>query len=141
MKRIVITCIFYCTILSGVYAQQSTRIITFDFVKLKDPAHTKEVISFFENYWKVYRESALQQNYISSYQLITTKPTATVDFEIILITEYPDSTAYRLREQHFGKIMKETRPADAGKTGKINPRELFEIKFQTSGEVLFSSHK
>ena len=114
--------------LSGpLWAQPRTGITTIDFVKVKDNKQA-EVLSFFQNYWRANREIALKAGYIESYQLLAMPPGEQGDFDILLITGYPDSTAYALREERFGKIIKELSAGRPNTTGGANPREMFEIK-------------
>ena len=108
-------------------AQTSQGVTSIDFVKAKEGKQA-EVLAFFQNNWKAYREVALRQGHITSYQLLTGTPDAKGDFDIMLITSYPDSAAYARREEHFGKIMKEV-AAGRPKPSGPKPREMFEIRF------------
>lgn len=80
-----------------------------DLVQVKDGRYS-EALYFFENNWKVFRDSALSKGYISSYKLLRNKNDTANSNNIILITEYSDQEAYRQRESNFGLLIKQIRP-------------------------------
>jgi len=89
------------------YAQK-TSYVAMDIIKVKNGLWN-EALYFFENNWKVYREDAINQGIISSYQMLVNKADS-VSHNIILITEYPDSLSYRKSEENFRPILKKFRP-------------------------------
>ncbi len=72
-----------------VYTQSTIKLI--DFVKIKE-GKRNESMYFYENNWKVYRDIALDKGYIKSYQLLSTVTDTLTNFDLMLITEYSDST-------------------------------------------------
>lgn len=87
---------------------QKTPFVALDIIKVKNGLW-KEAIYFFENNWKVYREDAIKQGIISSYQMLVNRADS-VSNNIILITQYPDSLAYVKSEESFRPILKKLRP-------------------------------
>lgn len=89
------------------YAQKASYV-AMDIIKVKNGLWN-EALYFFENNWKVYREEAIKQGIISSYQMLVNKADS-VSNNIILITEYPDSLSYLKSEENFRPILKKLRP-------------------------------
>lgn len=89
------------------YAQKASYVIM-DIVKVKNGLWN-EALYFFENNWKVFREAAMKQGIISSYQMLVNKADS-VSNNIVLITEYPDSLSYRKSEENFRPILRKFRP-------------------------------
>src|SRR5690606_7421850 len=61
------------------------KISTLDIVSIKQQ-YEKETLFFYEQNWKIFREEALNKNYISGYQLLRTPTDSTDHFHLILIT-------------------------------------------------------
>ena len=87
---------------------QKTSYVAMDIVKVKNGLWN-EALYFFENNWKVFREDAVKQAIISSYQILVNNADS-VSNNIILITEYPDSLSFRKSEENFRPILKKFRP-------------------------------
>lgn len=87
---------------------QKASYVALDIIKVKDGLW-KEALFFFENNWEVYRQDAIKQGIISSYQLLINRADS-VSNNIILITQYPDSLAYVKSEESFRPILKKLRP-------------------------------
>jgi hypothetical protein len=105
---------------------QSISII--DFVRIKDNKKT-EALFYYENNWKVYRDIALKKGYIKSYNLLQTKPDSLASFNLMLITEYSDSTQHSLAEDRFNQIIKEIRPNGPKLLNSLKPNEFRQSVF------------
>jgi len=92
-----------CTL---VYGQQNEAITTIDFVQILND-NGPEAVYYFQNNWKVLRESAIKKGYIHSFQVMETPFTEDAPFHMMLITTYEDNEQYDLREVHFGELIKE----------------------------------
>lgn len=84
-------------------------ISTIDIVKCSE-ALEKEALYYYEQNWKAFRAAALDKGFISGYQLLRTPTDSTSHFNLILITEYPDSTSYSQLEENFQSVMKKISP-------------------------------
>jgi hypothetical protein len=122
------------------FGQSETTITTFDFVKIKNNKR-QEVLYFYENNWKVYRDIALKNDYIKSYKLLTTSADTTANFDLILLTEYADSTQFKLSEDRFQQIIKETRPDGPRLLNELKPNEFRQNLFFKQTETLFGADK
>jgi len=130
-----------CTLLlSSVTSSAQTKgsIAVIDFVKIKNDKRT-EALYFYENNWKVYRDSALKKKYIISYRLLTTKTDSIANFDIILLTEYSDSLQLKLSEERFQKIIKEMRPNGPKLLNDLKPSDFRQNVFTKWSETLFYS--
>lgn len=87
---------------------QRASYVALEIIKVKDGLW-QEALFFFENNWKVYREDAIKQGIISSYQLLINRADS-VSNNIILITQYPDSLAYANSVENFQPILEKIRP-------------------------------
>jgi hypothetical protein len=74
-----------------------------DFVTVR-PGLRADYLRFLELNWARARRTALTQRQIRSYRVLLA-PDTTPDWQIILLTEYPDSTAYARREEIFRPIL------------------------------------
>ncbi len=88
------------------YAQEDERISTMDFVQILND-NREEALFYYQNNWKILRESAMQKGYIQSYQLLEAPADDDASFQLILMTTYPDKGQYDLREDHFRELIKE----------------------------------
>ncbi len=115
-----------------------SSITTIDFVKIK---HNKraEALYFYENNWKVFRDIALKNDFIKSYKLLTTVADSAANFDLMLITEYADSTQYKLNEERFQQIIKATRPDGLKLLNELKPNDFRQIVFFKRTETLFSA--
>ena len=103
--------------------QTSSTITALDFVKIKNDRH-KEAIYFYENNWKFYRDIAIQKHFIKSYRVLFNKADSTANFDLILITEYADSSQFKLSEDRFQTIIKETRLNGARLLNDFKPNDF-----------------
>ncbi len=89
--------------------QHRNTITSVDYYKISS-SKRQEVLFFYENNWKVYRDIALTNGYISSYKLLLSLVDSAGNQHLMLMTEYSDSTAFALREERFRDIIKQTSP-------------------------------
>jgi hypothetical protein len=107
MKKLILLMLMGLLSLQKAHAQKDAYVIM-DIVKVKNGLWN-EALYFFENNWKVFREDAIKQGVISSYQMLANKADS-VSNSIVLITEYSDSLSYRKSEENFRPILKKLRP-------------------------------
>lgn len=120
--------------------QGSRSILTMDFVKVKNGKH-QEALYFYENNWKVYRDMALQKDYIHSYRLVTTPADSLAQFDIILITEYADSTHLKASEERFQQIIKELRPNGPKLLNDVKPVDFRQNLFLRQATTVFTARQ
>lgn len=118
----------------------SAQIATVDIVKGK-AIYEKEVMYFFENNWKPFREEALRMNYISGYQLLRTLPDSTGLFNVILITQFADSTQFNNVEENFRPIMKRLSPTGPKLLNGVTRKEFIDSATGFSGSVVAENKK
>jgi len=121
MKIIYCLLFVFCAVSS--FGQNGSAISVMDFVKIKNDKKA-EVLYYYENNWKIYREMALKKEVIISYRILTTTPDSTSDFDLIMITEYADSSHFNLAEERFQKIIKEIRPNGPILLNEIKPADF-----------------
>ena len=107
MKKLILLLLAGFLSYSQAHAQKDAYVIM-DIVKVKNELWN-EALYFFDNNWKVFREEAIKQGIISSYQMLVNKADS-VNNNIVLITEYSDSLSYRKSEENFRPILKKIRP-------------------------------
>ena len=120
------------------FAQKNAPIWVADFVKVKS-GHRTETLFFYENNWKLYRDTALAKGYISAYRLLETMPDSLGDFDFILMTAYPDSAAYAKSEEHFQPILKTLRPEGPKLMNNLKPADFRENLFFKTCKTVFSA--
>ncbi len=114
----------------------SDPIRIMDFVKIK-PGKEQEALFFYENNWKIYREKALAKGYISHYELTRVKASEAVNFDLILMTEFPDATALEKVEDNFQPLMKVLRPNGPVFFNELRQKDFIESRFAVDeGKVL-----
>ncbi len=137
MKICILTTFLFGLTLSSSHAQKV--ISTIDFVKIKND-HRPEALFYYENNWKLFRDIALEKNYIKSYKLLTTRPdTTSNNFDLILITEYSDSTQFKLNEQRFQEIIKTSRPSGLKLLNDLKPNDFRQLLFFKQTETIFNA--
>ncbi|WP_445716919.1 hypothetical protein [Flavobacterium sp.] len=111
-----------------------SQISTYEFVKINND-YKNETIYYYEYNWKIFREKALKQKHITSYELVVNEKNVNPNFDIILITTFKDSLALSKAEEVFQKIIKETRPNGPILLNDIKPKEfktnIFVYTFKT----------
>lgn len=124
-------------IFTGKSFSQELPIATVDIVKGKQ-VYEKEVMYFYEQNWKAFREEALLQKHISGYRLIKTKPDDTGHFTLILITQFPDSTAFKRVEENFRPIMKKLSPKGPRMLNDVKREQFLQFVAGYTGSLVFS---
>ena len=122
------------------FGQIKTGVVIVDFVKVKNGRFT-ETMFYYENNWKLYREVALQKNYITSYRILKTPADSLAEFDLILITEYEDSTQYNVAEDRFNAIIKDLRPDGPVLLNDLKPGEFRQNLFGRHAVILVDSLK
>src|SRR5688572_6879943 len=107
MKKLILLWVIGTLSYHSTHAQKNAYV-ALDIIKVKNGLWN-EALYFFENNWKVYREDAIKQGIISSYQMLVNKADSVTN-NIILMTQYPDSLSYQKSEENFRPIMKKIRP-------------------------------
>ncbi len=74
-----------------------------DFVTVR-PGLRADYLRFLELNWARARRTALAQGHIRSYRALVA-PDTTPGWQVILLTEYPDSASYARREEIFRPIL------------------------------------
>ena len=92
--------LFFST--SGFAQDQKFSLI--DFVQIIDN-NKEEAVFYYQNNWKQLRISALEKDYIESYQLLETEPTEDAPFELILITTFSNEAQFAKREENFQELI------------------------------------
>jgi|GEM_PF-634561 len=123
---------------TGIFAQKNAPIWVADFVKVKS-SHRAETLFFYENNWKLYRDTALAKGHISAYRLLETIPDSLGNFDFILMTAYPDSAAYAKSEEHFQPILKTLRPDGPKLLNNLKPADFRENLFFKTCKTVFSA--
>ena len=118
-------------------AQQNKPVSVMDFVKIKDGKKT-ETLYFYENNWKLYRDSAVKKGLILTYQLVTVVPDSLNNFDLILITTYKDSAQYLKSEENFQPLIKEMRPDGPKLMNQLKPAAFRQIVFSKITQTVFS---
>lgn len=110
-----------------------------DFVKI-NPEKEAEALFFYENNWKIYREKALEKGYISNYEMIRVKANETLNFDFILMTEFPDAAALENVELNFQPIMRELRPNGPVFLNELRQKDFVVSRFAADeGKVLIGA--
>lgn len=109
-----------------------------DFVKIK-PGREIKALYFYENNWKIYREKALEKGYISNYEMVRVKADEAVNFDFILMTEFPDAAALENVELNFQPIMRELRPNGPVFYNELRQKDFVVSRFAADeGKVLIA---
>ncbi len=120
------------------FSQSSIALI--NTVKAKQ-VYEKEVMYFYENNWKAYRQEALKAGYISGYQLIKSRPDSTGLFSVILVTQFPDSITFRNVEENFRPIMQKLSPNGPKMLNALKRNEILQTVGSYEGKVIFEDKK
>ncbi|HMU47670.1 MAG TPA: hypothetical protein PKC72_14970 [Chitinophagaceae bacterium] len=116
------------------------RIKTVDFIKILN-GKEKEALFFYENNWKAFREEALQKGYINSFEILKTRPDSSGDFDLVLLTEYPDSNAYKQIEDHFKEFNKNRKLSPEIQKNLEDRKNFSKYLFGKNAEVIFRSNR
>lgn len=89
--------------------ERSFYATTIDIIQCRG-GYERECLHFYEENWLIFREAALEREIISGFQLLRSVEDTTGGVGLVLITDYPDSTAYAEAEKNFQPLMRELRP-------------------------------
>lgn len=119
-----------------VAAAQAVRSVwAVDFVRTK-PGQSAAYLASVRDNWAAARYYAQRAGYIVSYKAYTTRPDSSADFDVVLMTEFADSTAFRKAEENFAKIFKQYFPTPS------STRDLRDIRFHKEmQEIPFERQK
>jgi hypothetical protein len=92
-----------------IYKTQAQTVSSVDIVKVNSK-YQKEAEFFYKENWQAFRKMALEKKIISNYEMMQTSADSTGHYTLILITQYPDSLHYHIREKNFEPIMKSISP-------------------------------
>ncbi|HQW01313.1 MAG TPA: hypothetical protein PLV75_04045 [Saprospiraceae bacterium] len=121
-----------------VFAQSGKPVAMYDFVKIKE-GRIQETLYYYENNWKIYRDIAVKKNFITGYRIVACQPDSALDFDLILITEYADSSHFARSEEYFGPIIKEVRPNGPILLNEWKPDAFRSILYSRRVETVISS--
>jgi hypothetical protein len=121
-------------------AQKPQPVVVMDFVRVKE-ARFAEALFFYENNWKLYRDEALRQGFITGYRVLQTKPDSAANFDLVLLTEYADSLQYNNSEKNFEGIIKHLRPNGPKLLNDMKPADFRQNLFFKAGNEIFASPK
>jgi hypothetical protein len=136
MTKILLVVVSLCMALH--VSAQNKKVAIYDFVKVKDNRF-EEALYYYEHNWKYYRDTAKAKKYISGYQLIKLEADTAAAFHLILVTEYPDSTAWRASEKNFAPILKKLRPQGPIYLNHLKADAFRQNVFFRKGEKVFSA--
>ena len=85
-------------------AQTNTKVSTLDFVQVLNE-NKDEAIFYYENNWKQLRIRAVEEGYISAFQLLESPLHESEPFQIILVTTYDNEAQYEKSEENFQKLI------------------------------------
>lgn len=93
------------SLLWTLHISAQNKITSVDFVQIQND-NKAEALYYYQNNWKLLRESAIEKGYIHSFQFLEVEPTEEAPFHIILITNYGNEEQFAKREEHFSKLIK-----------------------------------
>lgn len=105
-KTTLILFVIFLTSCTLNYGQSNDKISTIDFVQILND-NTKEAVYYYQNNWEILRKMAIKKEYIHSYQVLEVPISEEQPFQLMLITTYSNEAQYKLREDHFAKLIKE----------------------------------
>ncbi len=100
-------------------------VASIDVVRVK-AQYQNEAHYFYTQNWLVFRKAALEEGYISGYDMQQTATDSTGHFILILTTRYADSLSHAKREEHFAPIMKRIAPAGPKMLNTIPRKDFLE---------------
>jgi hypothetical protein len=119
---------------------QARPVCVMDFVKVINN-NRAETIHYYENNWKRYREIALQKKIITGYSFLSVLADSAANFDLVLITEYADSSQYNLAEERFTEIIKTVNPDGPVLLNEKKPADFRQILFNKKAARLFPTLK
>jgi len=107
-------------------AEPGEAVWALDFVKVK-PGMFEQTMSYFDEGWIPAREEAKRRGVIIGYRRIAEMSEAKNDWDIILMTEYKNQTAYDERDKAFGPIDLEVLRNRRGTMKTLDEKYLYDI--------------
>jgi hypothetical protein len=108
---------------------QSASVWAVDFVKTKG-GRQADYLQFIEQNWAKARAFMKEKGIVSNYQVLSSPQNQAAEWDVLLMTEYKDSSAYEKREAVFNEFSEHRKTSRSAQKGdNINPREISEIKF------------
>ena len=77
---------------------------TADFMRTK-PGQLERYLRYLDANWARSRRTVLAQGGIRSFRVLVTQPTDEAPWDVVLLTEYPDSAAHARAEEVFRPVM------------------------------------
>ena len=128
-----------CALFAGnLFAQKSLPVWVADFVRIK-AGHRTEALFFYEHNWKLYRDTALARGLISGYRLLETTPDSLGQFDLVLLTAYPDSAARARSESGFRPVLQQLRPDGPRLLNALQPNDFRENAFLKDCRPVFAA--
>jgi hypothetical protein len=131
--------VILCFLMLSCFAQNNASVTLIDFVKIKNGL-TKEAMFYYENNWKMHRDTMLAKGFIKSYKLMVST-SDTTKFDLMLTTEYADSTQFKESEPRWSLVIKTNRPNGTALLNDKKPNDFREFVYSyefltpfTSGE-------
>lgn len=109
----------------SIYTANAQQFTTVDIVKVK-ASYEKEAMFFYNENWKQFRIEAHQRGFISGFELLKTEIDSLRQFQLILITKYPDSISFHQKEENFAPIMKRISPNGPKMLNSVPRKEILE---------------
>jgi hypothetical protein len=128
--------LFFVTMMSAAMAQ----VTTVDIVRVKG-AYEKEALYFYENNWKVFRQMALEEKYISGFDFVKSPADSTGLFTIVLVTQFADDASYKNVESNFRGIMQKVSPAGPKMLNSVTRKEFIVSTTSYGGNSVWRSKK
>lgn len=100
-----------------------SAVWTVDYVQVKE-GHLADLLQFYKLNWQAARKFAKKAKYVSDYKMYILPQHA--DYQVILMTKYPDEARYEKREANFEKIFTKHLPAPTLVNGKRS-RDMSEV--------------
>ncbi len=138
MSKNLLLLLFFGLFITGLSAQENASVWVADFVRIK-AGHRAEALFFYENNWKLYRDTALARGRISGYRLLETTPDSLGNFDLILMTAYPDSAAHARSEEHFRPILQQLRPDGPRRLNELKPNDFRGSTFLKTCRTIFAA--
>ncbi len=130
---LLVICLFIC----GFVKSQKQPFATIDIVQ-GSAKMEKELLYFYRHNWKVFRETALSNGFISSYDMILTPTDSLGFFKLLLITEYPDSLSLVKSEVNFRPILEKLRTHGPKYLNDVQRKDFLEYLNGYEGKILYS---
>lgn len=138
MIKNILSCLCWSLFVHCLPAQQNQSVTVLDFVRIQ-AGHRAEALFYYENNWKLYRDTALARGYISAYQLLETTPDSAGNFDLVLVTMYPDSATHARSEENFRPILGTLRPGGPLLLNGLTPADFRRNVFFKNGKTLWAS--